>query len=98
MRLVGVTAALVATAFATTFAAQVPASGAAIKAHQHFVGRVNGHGSVATVTTVCAGPASPDRLGPIAGGQTVSVRHDADGKGYTGYFSTIYARSPTRCS
>ena len=85
-RLVAVGAAVLGVCFVP-----LPASGAAIKPHQHFVGRVNGEPSVATVHTVCAGPASTDRMGPIAGGQTVSVRHLASGKGDTGVFSTVYA-------
>ena len=92
MRNVRATVTAVAVAvLAATCAAQLPASGASIKAHQHFVGRVNGQPSVATVHTVCAGPATAGRVGSIASGQTVSVRHVSTGKGYTGYFSTIYA-------
>ena len=63
---------------------------APIRPHQHFVGRVNGHGSPATVTTVCPGP-STGSTGPVAGGQTVEVRRVLAGGGYTGPFSTVYA-------
>jgi hypothetical protein len=67
------------------------ASGTAIGPKQHFVGRVNGQRSVATVTTVCAGPSTQGQLGSIASGQTVSVNRVSSGGGYTGLFSHVYA-------
>ena len=67
------------------------ADGPPIGPHQHFVGVVNGQLTSVTVHTVCAGPASPGRLGPIAGGQTFAVRRDPSGGGYTGLVSQVYA-------
>jgi hypothetical protein len=67
------------------------ASGASIGPHQHFVGRVNGQPSTATVHTVCAGPSTQGQLGSIASGQTVSVIRLSSGRGYTGPFSQVYA-------
>jgi hypothetical protein len=43
------------------------------------------------VYTVCAGPASAGRTGPVAGGQTISVVRTRRGHGYTGPFAQIYA-------
>jgi hypothetical protein len=58
---------------------------------QHFVGLVNGSNDDPIVYTVCPGPASPDREGPVAGGQTMAVARVRTGTGYTGPFSQIYA-------
>jgi hypothetical protein len=64
---------------------------------QHFVGLVNGGNDDAVVYTVCPGPSSPGRTGPVAGGQTMSVAEVAAGAGYTGPFSQVYAWfAPTR--
>jgi hypothetical protein len=59
--------------------------------HQHFTGLVNGSHRGAVVHTVCAGPVSEGRMGPVAGGQTMSVIRRATGAGRTGPFSQIYA-------
>lgn len=58
---------------------------------QHFIGLVNGSNNDAAVYTVCGGPISPGRTGPVASGQTMSVAEVASGGGYTGPFSQIYA-------
>ena len=62
---------------------------------QHFLGIVNGAtpnpSDVPVVYTVCAGPVSTSRTGPIAGGQTLAVVRTAGGGGYTGPFSHVYA-------
>jgi hypothetical protein len=66
-----------------------------IRAHQHFVGIVNGRtASVAAppvVYTVCAGPMWAGRSGPLVGGQTVAVARAVRRGGYTGLFSQVYA-------
>jgi hypothetical protein len=59
--------------------------------NQHFSGRVNGTRTSAVVHTVCAGPVSAGRTGPVAGGQTLSVVRARTGHGYTGPFAQIYA-------
>ena len=53
----------------------ITAAGAqeAIQPNQHFIGLVNGSNVTPVVYTVCPGPASPGRTGPVAGGQTMSV-------------------------
>jgi hypothetical protein len=66
-------------------------AGSPIKAGQHFLGLVNGSHKGVVVTTVCPGPAGPKRTGPVAGGQTMSVRHVRHGNGYTGLFDSVYA-------
>jgi hypothetical protein len=58
---------------------------------QHFLGFVNGSNNDPVVYTVCPGPSSPGRLGPVEGGQTFSVEEVASGGGYTGPLSSIYA-------
>jgi hypothetical protein len=58
---------------------------------QHFLGFVNGSNNDPVVYTVCPGPASPGRLGPVEGGQTFSVDEVASGGGFTGPLSSIYA-------
>ncbi len=73
-----------------------PAAGAArIKPGQHFVGIVNGPtvtvSAVPVIHTVCAGPSTPGRTGPVAGGQTVAVARVGSGNGYTGPFRQVYA-------
>lgn len=67
------------------------AAGPRIRAHQHYVGVVNGATGSATVFTVCPGPTGPGRLGPPAGGQTLSVAHRRAGTGYTGPFAQVHA-------
>jgi hypothetical protein len=59
--------------------------------HQHFVGLVNGSSSSAVVHVVCGGPVYSGRTGPVAGGQTMSVRQVSAGYGYTGPFGQVYA-------
>ena len=59
--------------------------------NQHFVGLVNGSNDDPIVYTVCPGPASLDREGPVAGGQTMAVARMRTGTGYTGPFSQVYA-------
>jgi hypothetical protein len=87
------TRAFAVIAAAALFAfAGVPASAQQpIGPNQHFAGRVNGTRTSAVVHTVCAGPASAGRTGPVAGGQTLAVVRAAQGHGYTGPFSQIYA-------
>ncbi len=63
----------------------------AIQPNQHFIGLVNGSNVDPVVSTVCPGPASLGRTGPVAGGQTMSVAHVANGPGYTGPLSQVYA-------
>lgn len=67
-------------------AAQAP-----VKPGQHFVGLVNGVQGRAEVYTVCPGPASGRRTGPVRRGQTMAVARAAGGHGYTGLFSEIYS-------
>ena len=62
-----------------------------IGSNQQFSGSVNGTRTSAVVYTVCAGPASAGRTGPVAGGQTLAVVRRRTGEGYTGPFSQIYA-------
>ncbi|MBV9484818.1 MAG: hypothetical protein JO246_02050 [Frankiaceae bacterium] len=81
----------VAVACLGPFVAPDAATGAPIGPSQHFAGRVNGQTSPATVRTVCPGPSTSDRLGSVAGGQTVSVRRVSSGQGYTGVSSQVYA-------
>lgn len=64
---------------------------APVRAHQHFIGQVNGAHRNAVVQVVCPGPVGPVQSGPVAGGQTVAVLKKATGSGDTGLFSTIYA-------
>jgi hypothetical protein len=67
-------------------AAQAP-----IRPHQHFAGLVNGDKGPAVVDTVCPGPASGHRTGPVKKGQTMAVAKAAHGLGDTGLFSHVYA-------
>lgn len=73
----------------------IAAASAPIRAHQHFVGVVNGKrataGTLPVVYTACAGPIWTGRTGHVTGGQTVAVRHVTQGGGYTGPFRHIYA-------
>jgi hypothetical protein len=64
---------------------------APIAPQQHFVGLVNGQEGSAVVYTVCPGPVTGHRTGPVKGGQTMAVAEVADGRGDTGLFSQIYA-------
>jgi hypothetical protein len=63
----------------------------AIGPDQHFIGLVNGSNNAPNVYTVCPGPATLNRRGPVAGGQSLSVAELAGGAGYTGPFSQVYA-------
>lgn len=62
-----------------------------IKPKQHFTGMVNGQEGRAVVYTVCPGPITSHRFGPLKGGQTMAVAETADGPGYTGPFSQVYS-------
>ena len=88
----------VSSALVASLSAMLGVSAAAsppIRAHQHFVGVVNGRSASAAaspvVYTVCAGPIWAGRSGPLAGGQTVAVARAAKHGGYTGLFSQVYA-------
>ena len=71
-------------------AAQAQAS-TPIGPSQHFAGQVNGRHVGAVVYTVCPGPVSPGRTGPVESGQTLSVRSLDSGGGFTGPFSSVDA-------
>jgi hypothetical protein len=71
---------------ATAARAQTP-----IGPNQHFLGLVNGSNDDPIVYTVCGGPISPGRTGPVLGGQTMAVAQVAQGGGYTGPFSQVYS-------
>jgi hypothetical protein len=58
---------------------------------EHFLGLVNGSNDDPVVYTICPGPAWPGRVGPVAGGQTMSVAEVADGGGFTGPFDRVFA-------
>jgi hypothetical protein len=62
-----------------------------IKPRQHFAGIVNGQEGSAVVYTVCPGPITRHRFGPLKGGQTMAVAETASGPGYTGPFSQVYS-------
>ena len=64
---------------------------APIKPRQHFAGIVNGQEGSAVVYTVCPGPITQHRFGPLKGGQTMAVAQTAHGPGYTGPFSQVYS-------
>jgi hypothetical protein len=88
----------VSSALVASLSAMLGVSAAAsppIRAHQHFVGVVNGRSASAAaspvVYTVCAGPIWAGRSGPLAGGQTVAVARAVRHGGYTGLFSQVYA-------
>ena len=81
---------LLLTSVSVSGASPVAAS-APIKPNQHFFGLVNGSKNKPVVYTVCAGPMSEGRTGPVAGGQTMSVARSAKGDGYTGPFRQVYA-------
>src|SRR5256885_331933 len=57
---------------------------------QHFIGLVNGSNDHPVVSVVCPGPEA-GRRGAVVGGQTLSVAEVANGTGYTGPFSQVYA-------
>jgi hypothetical protein len=65
--------------------------------NQHFIGLVNGMHVGAVIYTVCPGPVGGNETGPVAGGQTVAVRHVSAGGGDTGQGAqVIFARiTPT---
>ena len=67
-------------------AAQTP-----INPQQHFAGLVNGKKGSVVVDTVCPGPVTKHRYGPVQKGQTMEVAAAAHGSGYTGPFSQVYA-------
>jgi len=69
----------------------VARAGQPVRPHQHFIGLVNGSNFMPVVHTVCAGPGTPGRTGPVAGGQTLAVARVARGHGYTGPLSQVYA-------
>jgi hypothetical protein len=73
------------------FGTTVAAAREPIGPDQHFIGLVNGGNDDPIVYTACPGPSSPDRRGHVVGGQTMSVAKQADGAGYTGPFSAVYA-------
>ena len=86
------TFAAVAIAVTALAVASVPAGAQKpIGSNQHFAGLVNGTRTSAVVYTVCAGPASAGRTGPVARGQTLAVARARKGHGYTGPFAQIYA-------
>ena len=60
-----------------------------IRARQHFAGIVNGQEGSAVIYTVCPGPVTAHRFGPLEGGQTMAVAETAHGPGYTGPFSQV---------
>ena len=62
-----------------------------VKPKQHFAGIVNGQEGSAVVYTVCPGPITRHRFGPLQGGQTMAVAETASGPGYTGPFSQVYS-------
>jgi hypothetical protein len=62
-----------------------------IRPREHFAGIVNGARHDAIVYTVCPGPESLGRMGPVASGQTMSVARVARNHGFTGLFSQVYA-------
>ena len=62
-----------------------------INPQQHFAGLVNGKKGSVVVDTVCPGPVTKHRYGPVQKGQTMAVVAAAKGSGYTGPFSQVYA-------
>jgi hypothetical protein len=70
---------------------EAAAAQAPIGPQQHFVGLVNGKEGSVVVDTVCPGPATKHRTGPVKKGQTMAVAAAADGRGDTGPFSRVYA-------
>lgn len=62
-----------------------------IQPNQHFIGLVNGSHATPIVYTVCPGPSSPGRTGPVVGDQHLAVAQVAARGGYTGLFSQVYA-------
>jgi hypothetical protein len=82
---------LAATTIALLPVAPAASAGPPIRAGQHFLGLVNGSHRDPVVKTVCPGPVSSTRTGPVAGNQTMSVVHVRKGHGYTGLFDSVYA-------
>jgi hypothetical protein len=76
-----------------TGAGMASASGAPahVDPGQHFKGIVNGASGSPVVYTICPGPATPGRTGPVEGGQTFAIAKAASGHGYTGSFAQVYA-------
>jgi hypothetical protein len=64
---------------------------APIKPNQHFIGLVNGKQAGAVVKTICPGPEKPGTQGRVLSGQTLSVRRQNSGSGYTGPFGQVNA-------
>jgi hypothetical protein len=85
-----IAAAFAIIAFVGT-AGEAAAAQAPINPQQHFTGLVNGNKSSVVVDTVCPGPATKHRFGPVQKGQTMAVVAAAKGSGYTGPFSQVYA-------
>ena len=86
------TFATVAMAVAVLAVASVPAGAKQpIGPNQQFAGLVNGTRASAVVYTVCAGPATAGRTGPVASGQTLAVARVGTGHGNTGPFNRVYA-------
>ena len=67
-----------------------PGSPVPIGANQTFRGVVNGTSDGAVVTTVCAGPTWPGRMGPVVAGQTVAAVQDPAGSGNTGDNAAVF--------
>ena len=81
---------LVAALWVVAAGAGVAGAGTPIQADQHFLGFVNGSRATPVVYTVCPGPATPGRTGPVAGGQSLLVAQVRSGGGYTGPLSQVY--------
>jgi hypothetical protein len=80
-------------------ATAVAAAGEPIGPDQHFIGLVNGSNDNPIVYTVCPGPEWEGRRGQVLQGQKLSVAKVANGDGYTGLFSQVYAWfAPTKAS
>jgi hypothetical protein len=79
--------------------ASVAAASTPVGPNQHFIGLVNAKHVGAVVYVACPGPVDGDGdgTGPIAGNQTVAVRHVSSGGGDTGQGAhLIYVRiTPT---
>lgn len=85
--LVGITVVSISGSLTVETASARPPVGAG----QHFLGRVNGRHRGAVVKTVCPGPTSPGRQGPLAADQVFSASKAGKGAGDTGLFTQIYA-------
>ena len=85
-----ITVAFAVIAFAGA-AGEAAAAQAPINPQQHFAGLVNGKTGSVVVDTVCPGPATKHRYGPVQKGQTMAVAAAVKGHGYTGPFSHVYS-------